>query len=269
MNITVLANKDLASNLALNYLFKALGSQHNIHVLLSAKVGNSNSGIEKPKALQDLAFIEQSLFNDILYPALSSRKHVPNGKLACFSDFPGLGVPIEQINSINCEKGIATLRATQPELVISIRFGLILKAAVLKIPPLGVINLHSGALPAYRGVMACFRAMQNGDSTIATTLHYIRDASIDTGDIISINTIAANYQKSYLWNLLNLYQGGVSAISAAVEQIENHGFAKTKTQQGLGNYYSFPSVQELEIFSKKGNRLFDNNEIIELAHQYF
>ena len=104
---------------------------------------------------------------------------------------------------------------------------------------------------------------------IATTLHYIRDASIDTGDIISINKIRANYQKSYLWNLLNLYKGGVAAVVTAVKQIENHSSAKTQIQQGAGNYYSFPSEQEIDIFRQKGNRLFDNNEIIELARNYF
>ena len=269
MNITVLANKDLASNLALNYLYKAIGQQHNIRVLLSAKVGGNKSNTQKPKALEDLAFIEQSLFNDILYPALSSRELVPDGKFACFSEFPAMGVAIDEINSINCEKGIATLKSTQPELIISIRFGLILKEQVVNIPPLGIINLHSGALPTYRGVMACFRAMLNGDPEIATTLHYIRDASIDTGDIISINKITTDYQKSYLWNLLNLYHGGVAAVVSAVKQIETHGVAKTQAQQGSGNYYSFPSEQELDIFLQKGNKLFDNNEIIELARRYF
>lgn len=269
MNITVLANKDLASNLALNYLYKALGDQHKIHVLLSAKVGGNNSNTQKPEALHDLSFIEQSLFNDILYPALSSRKQIPNGKLACFSDFPAMGVTVEEMSSINCEKGIATLSATQAQLIISIRFGLILREPVVNIPPLGVINLHSGALPDYRGVMACFRAMQNGDPEIATTLHYIHDASIDTGDIISINRISTDYQKSYLWNVLNLYQKGVAAVVDAVKQIETKGMAKTYTQEGTGNYYSFPTQQDIDTFKQKGMRLFDYSELIELARRYF
>jgi methionyl-tRNA formyltransferase len=269
MNITVLTNRDLASNLALNYLFNAIGQSHKLRVLLSARVGNGNSKKERPKSLQDLSFVEQSLFNDILFPALASRKCVPEGKLACFSEFPGMGVPIDEINSINCEQGIATVKAAQPELIISLRFGLIMKESVLSIPPLGVINLHSGALPSYRGVMACFRAMQNGDSTIATTLHYIRDASIDTGDVISVSEVGTNYQKSYLWNLLNLYKGGVASIVKTLAQIEATGSAETTAQQGLGDYYSFPTEQEIEVFCKKGNRLFDNNEIIELSRHYY
>jgi methionyl-tRNA formyltransferase len=269
VNITVLANKDLASNLALNYLYSALGSEHKIHVLLSAKVGSNKSNAQKPQALQELSFFEQSLFNDILYPALSSRRQVPDGKLACFTDFPTMGVAIEEINSINCDKGIAILKATQAELIISIRFGFILKETVVNIPTLGIINLHSGALPDYRGVMACFRAMQNGDPEIATTLHYIRDAGIDTGDIISINKISTDYQKSYLWNMLNLYQGGVAAVVRAVKQIETKGTAKTYAQQGLGNYYSFPSQQDMETFKQKGMRLLDHSEMIEFARRFF
>ena len=51
---------------------------------------------------------------------------------------------------------------------------------------LGVLNLHSGKLPDYRGVMATFRAMMAEDETLFSTVHWIDDKTIDTGRILSM-----------------------------------------------------------------------------------
>lgn len=39
MKILLLATKDIASNVALSYLFQTIGSQHHFTLLLSARVG--------------------------------------------------------------------------------------------------------------------------------------------------------------------------------------------------------------------------------------
>ena len=46
----------------------------------------------------------------------------------------------------------------------------ILKAAAIQIPRHGVLNLHSGLLPAYKGLMATFWATLNGEEEIGCTL---------------------------------------------------------------------------------------------------
>jgi methionyl-tRNA formyltransferase len=74
MKILILANKDIASNLALNYLFQSIGSQHQFQLLMSSSVGKNSQS--KPKKLLDLAFFEQTLFNQILFPALQKNLHL-------------------------------------------------------------------------------------------------------------------------------------------------------------------------------------------------
>jgi methionyl-tRNA formyltransferase len=269
MNITVLTNNDLASNLALNYLHQAVGQEHILRVLLSARVGKSVDQATLPKALQALRFIEQTFVNDILFPALGGRQNVPEGKLASFAELVKQGVSVQEIASINTEQGIATVQAGAPDLIISIRFGLILQDPVLNIARYGVINLHSGRLPDYRGVMACFRAMQDNQQEMATTVHYIRDASIDTGDIVSIDTMPIDYQASYLANLLALYKGGVASIVAAIGQIHHQGRADSHGQQAGGNYYSFPTEADLQAFTDKGLELFSHEDVVAFSSLYF
>jgi methionyl-tRNA formyltransferase len=106
--------------------------------------------------------------------------------------------PVTESNNINSAEGLLILRKMQPDLILSVRYGVILKNEAIRTARLGVLNLHSGLLPNYRGVMTTFWAMLNGETTIGTTLHYINDANIDAGDIVDTTTIKADSSRSYL-----------------------------------------------------------------------
>lgn len=265
MNITVLANRDLASNLALNHLLPSLVRDHEVHVFLSSQVGSSTVA---PYELQQLKFFEQGLFNQLLFPALQGSSL--NARLLSFDALARVvGVPsIGDLNKINTEEGLQSLAATAPDLVLSIRYGGILKDQAIAIPSHGVLNLHSGLLPDYRGVMATFYAMLNGESEIGTTLHTILDAGIDTGDIVGSTRVRLNTGHSYLWNVLQLYPAGVEQMLACVEEISSGQVVACKPQPKGGNYYSFPSEQELRRFTEMGYRLYDVDESISIAKQY-
>ena len=87
MKITILANRDLASNLALNLLIpELLEKEHRVRVFLSAKVGNLD---DVPPELRELQFFEQTLFNEVLFPALEAKGN--QGELL---DFGALGKEI-------------------------------------------------------------------------------------------------------------------------------------------------------------------------------
>src|SRR4029450_8052707 len=92
------------------------------------------------------------------------------------------------------------------DLFISIRFGLILGTEGLGFPPRGVLNLHSGLLPRYRGVLATFRALLNGDTEIGCTLHWIDSPGIDVGPIVETARTAGAKENSLLWHSLSLYR---------------------------------------------------------------
>lgn len=244
MNITILTNRDLASHIALSRLVKELAG-HRLAIFLSEKVGGDQ---QLPQALVELASFEKSLLEDGR-PSFDQLAAAAGCRIQGFSDID---------NQVNSPAGIARIQAAEPELIISLRFGLIIGDAVIAIPRHGVINLHSGLLPDYRGVMATFRAMLNGDSEIASTLHFIQDAGVDTGDIISILPIPVVAEKSYLFNVLNLYAGGCDQIVQAVAKIAAGKSLIAQAQLGAAEYFSFPTEQELQVFFTRGQRLFDS-----------
>jgi methionyl-tRNA formyltransferase len=264
MNITVLANRDLASNLALNQLLPRLTESNQLQVFLSSQVG---SGANLPEPLRMLKFFEQTLFNTILFPALdqgaAATKPYTFNQLERFTTSP-----ITVLNQINSETGLATLAAGAPDLVICIRYGGILKDQAIAIPAHGVINLHSGLLPDYRGVMATFRALLYGESEIGTTLHYISDGSIDTGDIIGNTHMPVSAGRSYLWHVLQLYPQACELLAQLVEGIGTGQAPARQLQPSGGNYYSFPALAELEALLQSGHSLYDVDDITDIANSY-
>jgi methionyl-tRNA formyltransferase len=59
----------------------------------------------------------------------------------------------------------------------------IVPARILRIPPLGFLNAHNGALPHYRGMDAVAWALLNNDPVICT-LHMARP-TVDAGEILA------------------------------------------------------------------------------------
>lgn len=260
MKITILANKDIAANVALNLLLPQL-SAHEVRVFLSSKVGGNG---DKPAALKTLAFFEQTLFNERLSPLLSPllAPEPGSGRYGTFGQFDDwLQQPVATLNRINSADGLATIGQSQPDVIISIRYGGILKAAVIAIPRFGVINLHSGLLPHYRGVMATFWALLHDEKTIGTTLHTIDDSGIDSGDIIAQSRFGVDRSKSYLWHVLQLYHGGCELILNAIDTINAGSPLVRRPQPQGGHYFGFPTTDDLLAFADKGLVLVDEQEI--------
>ncbi len=149
----------------------------------------------------------------------------------------------------------AKLADFKPDLVVSIRFGQIFKAPAISIPRLGIINLHSGLLPEYKGVMASFWSLLNGESHLGTTLHWVTDSKIDSGQVISRCHQTVQTDLTYSEQVLALYEPGVTQILEAVAQIE--ALAKeSKKDLPVGSYYSFPEAADLDAFDEAGWTLF-------------
>ncbi|MEP5566625.1 MAG: formyl transferase [Halioglobus sp.] len=263
MKILLLCNSDLASNYALNLLLPRL-QEHQLKLLLSSSVGGSN---KRDPLLGRLKFFEQELFNQLVFPLLDRGEGPGMMGFDGLSSFLAESVSIE--NAINSPEALARIADFGPELIISIRYGGILKDTIIGLPDKGVINLHSGRLPEYRGVMATFWAMLAGDSELGTTLHTIDDGSIDTGRVIATTRRPLDREKSYLGNVLSLYPAAVDNIVDAVAQLSLGEVLQCERQKQDGNYYSFPSNEDFKQFSNMGYELFNSQEILSFASEHY
>lgn len=282
MRITLLCNLDIASNLAANRLITAL-PEHHFSVLMTAQVGGKS---HRPKALEALSFYENTLFTEILFPALISGQKASGketcGKEACekegyetprlitFDAMQHRGVDIHLVSEINDGNGLSVLERCQPDLILSVRFGRILKTPALCVPKHGVLNLHSGLLPQYRGIMATFWAMLRDESHIGCTLHRIQDGGIDTGDILSTHPVKTDYDQSYFDNMLAIYPEGLDAMIAATKRIaDSVALVSIPQNDTQANYYGLPDPASISLFEQKGHRWVIHSNLISLAQRFF
>ncbi|MEM7360132.1 MAG: formyl transferase [Pseudomonadota bacterium] len=253
MKISFLVNYDLSATWALNELIPRL-TQHEISVFYTRRPWRRNY----PTTLESfMAFEAAALENLQQSPVASGCVDIERLQVL------GCG-QVAMLNSVN-QADYNTLVAAEPDVIVSIRHMTILKEAVYALPEHRVLNLHSGILPTYQGVMSSFWAILNQETNLGTTLHYIEDASIDTGSVIAQTFTPFASEKSYLWNVLNLYQQGCDAIYDALETIASGQKLTATPQSGKANYHTFPDADALARFAKLGYRLFDQNDPIEFG----
>ena len=92
------------------------------------------------------------------------------------------GVPLYQPKSLRSEENAAPLRAWQPDVIVVVAFGQILRPHVLGLPVHGCINVHASLLPRWRGASPIQHAIMAGDSKTGITLMQM-DEGLDTGPI--------------------------------------------------------------------------------------
>jgi methionyl-tRNA formyltransferase len=250
MHIVLLGHRDIASNVALSLLVTAM-PQHRYSIMLSGAVASRSAPVA---ALVELAALEQKLCDD-----LAARGDL--GLLSFDALARRTASNLQVLAQPNTLDGLSRLADHRPDLIISVRYRRILKDAAIAIPKFGVLNLHSGLLPEYKGMMATFWAMLNDEPTIGSTLHYIVDGTIDTGPIIGRAPVTADRSRSYLANVLSLYPDGCRMIIDAVGRIERGDEIACREQPAAGSYYAAPRHDDLAGFQDAGLRLFDGDEL--------
>jgi methionyl-tRNA formyltransferase len=268
MRILCCLTRDLASNLALNVLLRAL-TRHTVRVVLAEQVGRTP--VDEPPQRRELRVAEQVWPNLALFPLVERAALGDSGnRNLTFTEIQRLrGIPVEVVANLNSAAGLDLVNAFAPDLILSVRYGTVLKGPLIGIPPLGVLNLHSGILPTYRGILPTFRAMMNEDAETGCTLHYIRDASIDTGEILAIHRRPLLRERSLLRNVLDHYPAGIEMIRNALATLEHGGKLSISIQQhGVAAYYTYPTAKEWDEFTRRGWRVADPADLHEVMLSY-
>ena len=102
--------------------------------------------------------------------------------------------------------------------VVTIAFGILLPAELLKIPTHGFVNLHFSILPAWRGAAPVQRAIENGDERLGISVFKL-DPGMDTGPIYNLDSFPRDPDMRSKEALEFLAIEGVSLIAKTLEDI--------------------------------------------------
>ena len=84
---------------------------------------------------------------------------------------------------------IESVRQMDPDLILVAAYGQILPAALLEVPRLGCLNVHTSLLPKLRGAAPIQWAILNDEPVTGITVMKM-DVGLDTGDILSQESTA-------------------------------------------------------------------------------
>jgi methionyl-tRNA formyltransferase len=93
------------------------------------------------------------------------------------------GFPVVDVPNVNSSATQLVLRELSPDLGVSLGNRVIYEE-VFSLPRLGMINLHHGRIPGYRGGPPTFWELYNGEKSMGVSVHRI-DAQLDHGSVLA------------------------------------------------------------------------------------
>lgn len=95
-----------------------------------------------------------------------------------------LGMPVFQPETLRDADAVQVLRDAQPDVLLVVAYGELLRRSVLELTPDGCLNVHPSLLPRYRGAAPIPAAILNGDQiTGVSIMKLVR--KLDAGPILT------------------------------------------------------------------------------------
>lgn len=194
----------------------------------------------------------------LVFPFLRKRMQ-PAWKIAAEN-----GIPVFHCANINDESCQCFIRQLQPDLLISAYFSQILKSEIISLPQIGVLNIHPGWLPTFKGAMAYFWVLKDGESRGGVTVHWI-DEGIDTGEILARRSFLIRAESTQESVLMFTAVIGARLIRRVVRRLIDgrDPVLNRASDKEVDAYYAMPEAQDFEAYFKQ-RRFFRIRDVLGL-----
>ncbi len=93
-------------------------------------------------------------------------------------------IPVFQPHKLKTSEFERAIKNLSPDLIAVTAYGEIFPLSMLKIPPLGCINVHASLLPRYRGAAPINWAIASGEKETGVSIMLMNEG-MDTGDVLA------------------------------------------------------------------------------------
>ena len=119
---------------------------------------------------------------------------------------------------------------------------------------MGCINIHSGRLPAYRGMMPTFWQMLRGERAITITVHYMAE-KLDAGDVLATQSFAIRQSDSLDRVIRETKREAARLVVGVLRDLREGKAAARPPAMERSEYFSFPKREDVRAFRQRGHRL--------------
>lgn len=153
---------------------------------------------------------------------------------------------------INQPEMLERLKALNPDALVVVAFGQILKEPLLSLPRLFSINLHGSLLPKYRGAAPVQRAIFNGDAETGITVQKMVKR-LDSGDIIGQHKLAIDPDDTSNTLLEKMIPIGAQLLAESLRKMEVGGVHFQPQDEAKASYAQKLSKADSQIDWQRSN----------------
>lgn len=166
----------------------------------------------------------------------------------------GAGIEILATTSINDPNYVDIVRKLKPDVIVSVAAPEIFKADILSAARLRCINIHSGRLPKYRGMMPNFWQLLNGETCATVTVHDMVPR-LDAGDVLGTLEFPLRERDSLDRVIIGTKQDGARLMIEVLRRIARGEAVPVPLDMGEAHYYSFPKPVDVRALRRRGHRM--------------
>lgn len=167
------------------------------------------------------------------------------------------GVTLIHTTSVNDPAFVERLSQMQIDVLVSVAAPELFKERLLSVPRLGCINIHSGRLPKYRGMMPTFWQMLSGEPSVTVTIHEMA-AKLDAGGVIATREFPLHAKDSLHRVIVGTKRAGGQLMIETLLRFDpetGRRPAATPIDVKSGSYFKFPDPESVRRFRARGHRL--------------
>jgi len=166
----------------------------------------------------------------------------------------GRHIPFEVTGNVNAASTIEQLGSLAPDVIVSFSAPVVFGPTLLKLPRLACINLHCSLLPRYAGLMPSFWVLYHGEQETGATVHEM-DTQIDNPAILGQVRVALTADDTVSSVISKTKAAGLEVVLDVLRQMRLGSWNRLPNDRTTGSYHTWPSLDEIRAFRRRGGRL--------------
>ena len=166
------------------------------------------------------------------------------------------GFPLVEAASVNSQEYIDAVTALKPEMIVSVAAPEIFKSPLLKVASIGCLNIHSGKIPEYRGMMPTFWQMLEKKPAVTVTVHEMVP-KLDAGGVVDTFEFPLHESDSLDRVISGTKQEGARLMIRVLERIaaSRQMPRTTELDMSKARLFKFPQPDDVRRFRAMGHRM--------------